>query len=60
MKRRLISFSEPSDEYLEKESARLGISIPELVRRIVDRYRESTVLHNYEKGSDHETDPIGR
>lgn len=39
MKRRLISFSESTDEYLESESARLGISVPELVRRIVDAYR---------------------
>lgn len=40
MKRRLISFGDSADKYLETESDRLGISIPELVRRIVDRYRE--------------------
>ena len=40
MKRRLISFGESADEYLESEATRLGISVPELVRRIVDKYRE--------------------
>lgn len=35
-----ISFTEPQLAFLRKEAARLGITIADLVRRIVDAYRE--------------------
>ncbi len=38
--RRNVYLSEPQDEYLSSEAERLGISITELLRRIVDHYRE--------------------
>lgn len=41
MKRRRSFFlTEPQRIYLEAEAARLGITISDLIRRIVDRYRE--------------------
>jgi hypothetical protein len=40
MIKRVISFTEPQDDWLIKESDRLGISVAELVRRIIDLYRE--------------------
>lgn len=36
----LISFSEPGAAWLRKEAARLGISMSELVRRLVDEKRK--------------------
>jgi hypothetical protein len=39
MKRILIGFGGPALAWLKRESARLGISVSELVRRIVDRER---------------------
>lgn len=39
MIKRLISFTEPQLQWLEKEAERLGISVPELLRRIVDEAR---------------------
>ena len=38
--RRNIYFSAPQGEYLIAEARRLGISVTELVRRIVDQHRE--------------------
>lgn len=38
-RRRSVVFSEPQAVYLEKESERLGISVGELVRRIIDESR---------------------
>lgn len=39
MVKRVISFTEPQLEWLEAEAKRLGISIPELVRRLIDQSR---------------------
>jgi hypothetical protein len=36
----MISFTDPQRAFLKKEADRLGISIAELVRRIVDAHRE--------------------
>lgn len=38
--RRNVYLSEPQDAYLAAEAERLGISVTELLRRIVDQYRE--------------------
>lgn len=43
MIKRVISFTDPQDDWLIKESDRLGISVAELVRRIIDLYREPHV-----------------
>jgi hypothetical protein len=42
MKKRMISFTPPQLEWLETEAQRLGISVPELVRRIIDSARGAT------------------
>jgi hypothetical protein len=42
MIKRLISFTEPQIVWLEAEAKRLGISVPELVRRIIDAARGAT------------------
>ncbi len=39
MIKRVISFTQPQLEWLEAEAKRLGISIPELVRRLIDQAR---------------------
>jgi len=39
MVKRLISFTEPQLEWLEAEAKRLGISVPALVRRLIDQAR---------------------
>jgi len=40
MTKQMISFTVPQHKYLEREAKRLGISIAELVRRIVDAHIE--------------------
>jgi hypothetical protein len=40
MYRTMISLTGPQTEFLKKEAARLGISVSDLLRRIVDAYRE--------------------
>ena len=45
MIKRVISFTDPQDDWLIKESDRLGISVAELVRRIIDLYREPQLKH---------------
>lgn len=42
MKKQMISFTEPQLVFLKREAKRLGISVAELVRRIVDAYRQRT------------------
>ncbi len=42
MIKRMISFTQPQMEWLTAEAKRLGISIPELIRRIVDQARKAT------------------
>ncbi len=39
MTKRMISFTAPQLEWLEAEAKRLGISVPELVRRLIDQAR---------------------
>ncbi len=41
MKSRLISVTQPQEEFLTAEAQRLGISVSDLVRRIIDAYREN-------------------
>ena len=41
MKKQMVSFTEPQLEYLRAEAASFGISVAELVRRIVDDYRRT-------------------
>ena len=36
-----ITFTAPQAEYLKIEAARLGISVADLVRRIIDHYRSN-------------------
>lgn len=38
--RQMIQFTAPQLDYLKREAARLGISVAELVRRILDEQRE--------------------
>lgn len=40
MPKQMISFTVPQFEFLHEEAKRLGISVAELVRRIVDAYRQ--------------------
>jgi hypothetical protein len=35
-----ISFTEPQMAFLKREAERLGITVADLVRRIVDQHRE--------------------
>lgn len=39
--KQMISFTDPQRKFLIREAKRLGISIAELVRRIIDRHIES-------------------
>jgi hypothetical protein len=39
--RQTITFTAPQMTFLKEESARLGITIGELLRRIIDAYREA-------------------
>ncbi len=39
MIKRVISFTQPQLEWIEAEAKRLGISVPELVRRLIDQAR---------------------
>jgi len=38
--RKILQFTVPQLDFLKKEAGRLGISVAELVRRIIDEYRE--------------------
>ena len=38
--KQMISFTDPQRQFLKREAKRLGISIAELVRRIIDRHIE--------------------
>jgi hypothetical protein len=40
MHKQMISLTEPQVAFLKKEAERLGISVSDLIRRIVDQYRE--------------------
>lgn len=39
MRKMLLNMSDPMDAWLRAEAAKLGISVSELVRRILDRER---------------------
>jgi hypothetical protein len=41
MTKQMISFTDPQRQFLKREAKRLGISIAELVRRIIDRHVET-------------------
>ncbi len=40
MIKRVVSFTQPQLEWLEAEAKKLGISVPELVRRLIDQSRK--------------------
>ena len=42
MPKLVLSFTEPQVSFMQKEAKKLGISVAELVRRIVDQYRGAT------------------
>ena len=41
MQKRMISLTDPQVTFLSEEAKRLGISVADLIRRIVDQYRET-------------------
>jgi len=41
--RQTITLTGPQTAYLKAEAEQLGISVADLVRRIIDRHRETTV-----------------
>lgn len=42
--RQTVIFTEPQESYLKREAARLGISVSDLVRRIIDQHRVIVVV----------------
>jgi hypothetical protein len=40
MHKQMIALTEPQISFLKKEAGQLGISVSDLIRRIIDRYRE--------------------
>jgi hypothetical protein len=40
MNKRMISLTDPQVEFLQREAGRLGISVSDLIRRIIDAHRE--------------------
>jgi hypothetical protein len=40
MLRQMVQFTEPQMAYLRRRAAKLGVTIAELVRRIIDDHRE--------------------
>ena len=41
MQKRLISLTDPQTDFLKKEAARLGITLADVIRRIIDVHREA-------------------
>jgi hypothetical protein len=39
MQKRMVSLTGPQVAFLKAEAARLGISVADLIRRIIDQYR---------------------
>ena len=39
MSRQMVSLTSPQIAYLKEEAARLGVSVSDLIRRIIDTYR---------------------
>ncbi len=48
-KQRSIVLTDPQDAFLEAEAMRLAITVSDLIRRILDAYRES---HSRQAGAD--------
>jgi len=40
MRKQQVSLTDPQVEWLEAEAKRLGVSIAEVIRRIIDKHRE--------------------
>jgi hypothetical protein len=40
MHKRMISLTGPQESFLKREAEKLGISLSDLIRRIIDQYRE--------------------
>ena len=40
MQRQGVSLTEPQKAFLEKKASELGISVSDLIRRIIDQYRD--------------------
>jgi hypothetical protein len=40
MHKQTISFTQPQIEYIRQEAERLGISVADVIRRIIDQHRE--------------------
>lgn len=49
MPRQSVTFTAPQMEWLQKESAELGISVGEMVRRVIDDERASDSQHMLRK-----------
>lgn len=41
MHKQMVSLTEPQITFLKAEAERLGISVSDLIRRIIDQYREA-------------------
>jgi hypothetical protein len=44
MNKQMVSLTEPQRAFLRAEAERLGISVSDLIRRIVDQFREGKAL----------------
>ena len=44
MHKQMVSLTEPQIAYLVAEAGRLSISVSDLIRRIIDRYREGKIV----------------
>jgi hypothetical protein len=40
-KRQTVTFTDAQAEYLEREATRIGITVSDLIRRIIDQYRDN-------------------
>jgi hypothetical protein len=40
MSRQMVSLTSPQISFLKEEAARLGVSVSDLIRRIIDAYRD--------------------
>jgi hypothetical protein len=56
MQKRMVSFSDPQYDYLVEEAARLGIPVSELVRRIIDKWRELNDAKEADEGDEAPSD----
>lgn len=49
MKKQSITFTDPQISWLEKEARKLGISVSDAVRRVIDQVRQSRKEHADER-----------